>query len=315
MSRPSGPVRTALLRAPRTPRAARAASRAFALRAAALWGATRVASSLLALGFLGGCVLIPDPAARRPVEIAVRLPASLDEGAERVVASWLVPAKVELAGRFVQLSGRLERPARAGQQQAALPRQVVVRATVLSSETGRVRKRFRLALTRTPDDAFRGAKLFARSLAAGSLVTVSVEPLGAALPAGTGLTVCLDMARRKTEFRAFASCAAGDAPTTFPEIEARILAPRCGVSGCHDPATAEEGLVLIAGEAYANLVEAPARQAPLLRVRPRDPERSYLVRKLRGGTPVGGRMPLGGPFLTGAEIAGIVEWIENGADP
>ena len=52
----------------------------------------------------------------------------------------------------------------------------------------------------------------------------------------------------------------------------------------------------------------------LLRVDPGKPDDSYLVQKLRGSATInGGRMPLGGPFLSHDAIAGIVEWIDNGA--
>lgn len=259
--------------------------------------------------FLSGCVLIPDPAARRLFELSLKLTETVEVDGTTVVATWFVPNKVKLQGQFVQISGRLDRSGN-----RSLPIQVVAKAEITSGSTGKVRKRFRIVLERTGDDRFRGSKRFVKNIAADSLLTVTVEPQGGRLLKGTGVTVCIDVAKTRLEFETFPSCAVGDAATTFGAIEARILAPRCGVGGCHDAATAEEGLVLEAGQAFGNLVNVGARQTRLALVRPGDPERSYLVSKLRGGTPIGGRMPFGGPFLSDDEIAGVVEWIQNGAE-
>ena len=51
-------------------------------------------------------------------------------------------------------------------------------------------------------------------------------------------------------------------------------------------------------------------------VAPNDAENSYLIHKLEGRTSIlGERMPLGGPYLTNDEIAGISRWINMGAPP
>lgn len=111
---------------------------------------------------------------------------------------------------------------------------------------------------------------------------------------------------------------AGAAAGTFGEIEARILAPRCATSACHsgDP-PANAPLSLDPGAGWAQLVGVPASQLPSMKlVEPGDPERSYLVLKVRGAAGVAGGtgtpMPPDGP-LDAAEQAAIEGWISSGA--
>jgi hypothetical protein len=64
-------------------------------------------------------------------------------------------------------------------------------------------------------------------------------------------------------------------------------------------------------------VRVPAAQAPLARIAPGEPQRSYLYLKVTrdyraaGGT--GWKMPIGFVPLTEAEVATIRRWIERGA--
>jgi methionine-rich copper-binding protein CopC len=51
----------------------------------------------------------------------------------------------------------------------------------------------------------------------------------------------------------------------------------------------------------------------LQRVRPGDPDGSYLIQKLEGRAAVGAQMPFGGPPLPASTIAFIRQWIANGA--
>ncbi|MEM9489563.1 MAG: hypothetical protein AAGC55_10490 [Myxococcota bacterium] len=64
---------------------------------------------------------------------------------------------------------------------------------------------------------------------------------------------------------------------------------------------------------YAYMVDRPAIENPtMLRVAPGDPDRSFLIDKLRGRD-VGTIMPLGADPLTEAEIQMFEDWIRNGA--
>ncbi|MFQ5525318.1 MAG: c-type cytochrome [Thermoanaerobaculia bacterium] len=265
-----------------------------------------VLASLLA----GGCILPGDPGARRIFQSSWRLDNEISEGEETLVATWTVPGRVKLGHRLLQASGRL----RGADENTLLPQEVVVRVEIQNIDTGQTRKRYRLIVDRSPEDGFRKSKRFPKSVAQDSLVTVSVEPLGSALAAGTGITLCIDLVRKRNQLDEFPSCAVGTAATTLSGIQLSVFSGRCATSGCHDSITAANGLNLEGGRSFANLIDVPVTQSPgELRVRPGDSERSYLVRKLRGTNNIGGRMPLGGPFLADEEIAGVAEWIAQGA--
>lgn len=117
-----------------------------------------------------------------------------------------------------------------------------------------------------------------------------------------------------------AACGGGSSPTapssgpsltaTFSSIQSVVFQQRC--VSCHNGAVQTPDLR--AGAAYASLVNAPSTETNLLRVAPGDPEASYLIHKLEGRAGiVGDRMPLGGPFLSSADIAVIRSWIQAGA--
>jgi hypothetical protein len=98
----------------------------------------------------------------------------------------------------------------------------------------------------------------------------------------------------------------------FQQVQDQVLTPNC--TGCHVGAGAPSGLRLDAGNSYALLVNVASQQVPaLLRVRPGDPDNSYLVQKIDGRATVGGRMPLGRAALPQASIDLVRSWIAAGA--
>jgi hypothetical protein len=103
---------------------------------------------------------------------------------------------------------------------------------------------------------------------------------------------------------------------TFSQIQVEIFTPTCVKATCHDSASVSGNLVLEAGQAYGSLVNRPAESNSTFdRVEPGDPERSYLIKKLRGDPDITGeRMPFDGPpYLSAEQIAGIAGWIRAGA--
>lgn len=105
-----------------------------------------------------------------------------------------------------------------------------------------------------------------------------------------------------------------DPSATFTRVQNEIFTPTCGVSGCHDPIGQSAGMILTAGNAYANIVNVPSSEMPsLMRVSPRNPDDSYLYRKITGAGITGARMPFGGPPLDEAKIALVRDWIRRGA--
>ena len=103
---------------------------------------------------------------------------------------------------------------------------------------------------------------------------------------------------------------------TFAQVQTQIFTPTCAKAGCHSAAAASGGLVLEAGRSYGEIVNRPAvGNASLDLIEPGNPERSYLIKKLRGDPDItGGRMPLDNPgSLTQEQLDGIAGWVLAGA--
>lgn len=100
-------------------------------------------------------------------------------------------------------------------------------------------------------------------------------------------------------------------------IQRDIFSPTCAASGCHDPLTHSEGLVLSAAEVSFNaLVGVPSACSGKIRVVPGEPSASYLLDKLGDGEALcGSRMPRNLPSLTTGELQLIRDWIASGAKP
>src|SRR6266481_7202284 len=105
----------------------------------------------------------------------------------------------------------------------------------------------------------------------------------------------------------------GPVTADFQSIQANVFTPICSV--CHIGASAPEGLQLDAAHSYNLLVGVPSAEEPsLLRVKPGDPDNSYMVHKIEGLNGItGGQMPLGETPLPQATIDAIRQWITNGA--
>jgi hypothetical protein len=104
----------------------------------------------------------------------------------------------------------------------------------------------------------------------------------------------------------------GPLTATYPSIQEVVFTPICSV--CHAGGAAPQGLRLDAVNSYSLLVGVPSTEASsILRVKPGDPDNSYLVQKIEGHAAVGAQMPLGGPPLPAATIAVIRQWVTDGA--
>lgn len=116
-------------------------------------------------------------------------------------------------------------------------------------------------------------------------------------------------------------------PTTPPPAlisYARNVKPifdkNCAIPGCHSGRNPQAGMDLSTPFAPGvGAVGVSSQEVPtLLRIKPGDPEGSYLVHKIQGTQAqvggFGGRMPLTGPpFLSDEEIQLIRKWIGQGA--
>ena len=105
-----------------------------------------------------------------------------------------------------------------------------------------------------------------------------------------------------------------DPSATFTRVQGEVFSVSCALAGCHAGAAPQAGLDLSPTASYASIVRvASAQRSELSRVEPSDPERSYLVLKLRGGTSIiGSRMPLTGS-VTDAQVQLVVDWVLRGA--
>ena len=97
-----------------------------------------------------------------------------------------------------------------------------------------------------------------------------------------------------------------------------ILTSNCALSGCHAGTTPVLGQNLSDGVAYARIVCIASVEVPgMMRVRPSQPDSSYLVHKIQGTQASvggsGGQMPLGGTPLSQSQIDLIRAWIVAGA--
>lgn len=100
-------------------------------------------------------------------------------------------------------------------------------------------------------------------------------------------------------------------PAVVPDSVQVIFTANCALSGCHAGGAPAGGLDLTGERAYGALVGVASNScAPLLRVKPYQPDSSCLVKRVEGQvTP---QMPLGGS-LTSGERAVIRGWIQQGA--
>lgn len=105
-----------------------------------------------------------------------------------------------------------------------------------------------------------------------------------------------------------------DPSATFTRVQSEIFTPTCTGAGCHGTIAPQQGLILTADRSYELIVEVESTEQPsLFRIAPGAPLDSYLYRKVTGGAIVGDRMPLGGPYLSDAQIALLRDWIRRGA--
>ncbi len=105
---------------------------------------------------------------------------------------------------------------------------------------------------------------------------------------------------------------------TLSQIQDAVFTPRC--TGCHNGSQPAGGALpgamdLRSGSSFASLVNVASLEQPgLMRVKPGDPDSSYVIHKLEGASGItGARMPFGGPFLDQETIDEIRSWILDGA--
>ncbi|MDH3744953.1 MAG: hypothetical protein OES47_07625 [Acidobacteriota bacterium] len=243
-----------------------------------------------------------------------QLDKALPAGEATLVQSWFFPLDIKVKKNFVQISGRL-----LSADDEGLAGRVTVKAQFEQTASGKKGQSITLNAEVDGDGFFSASGKIKKNIAAGDLMMVTAQPTVSAIPDGAKLTVCVDLVKKKADLAALPDCVqadgGGEAAVTFTELQNEFFTPTCAVSGCHSAASANAGLVLVAGQAFGNLVNVPSTQRPRFnRIMPNDPDNSYVVKKLRGDADIDGdRMPAGGPFLGPGEIDRFVSWINDGA--
>ena len=104
----------------------------------------------------------------------------------------------------------------------------------------------------------------------------------------------------------------GALTATLSSIQSVVFNDSC--IGHHGDHATDANLDLREGQSFSNLVNRQSIQVALDLVEPNDAENSYLIHKLDGRAGiVGQQMPVGGPFLSAADIDVIKQWINAGA--
>jgi hypothetical protein len=157
--------------------------------------------------------------------------------------------------------------------------------------------------------------------------TASLPSATPTLPTATTATATLPTATTPSPtLPSNATATASPSPTatqivTLADVQSQVFTPNCLTAFCHTSSAQAGGMVLEDGASYAALVNVPAvnfdaANNGLVRVKPGDPDASFLYIKLTAPTlPQGSRMPMGLPPLSDNLIALVRTWIAQGANP
>lgn len=104
-------------------------------------------------------------------------------------------------------------------------------------------------------------------------------------------------------------------PPTLAQIQSQVFGPICSVCHTGGGSSLPSSMNLSSAQnSFANLVSVASIEVPgLMRIKPGDPDNSYLVHKISGTQAVGARMPLGGAPLSQTTINMIRDWVSAGA--
>jgi hypothetical protein len=274
--------------------------------------------SIATLLAITACVPVFTDGAFQTLKLTFELSEAIAAGDDKLLQVSAFPSGIKVRKNLVRVSGQLLAP-----DGEDLPGTVKVLAVLENDATGRVAQRISMTLKIQENGLFSANKKIKKNIGSSDIMSVTIEPSGSQLAAGTTITLCVDLVKKKSELKDLPACADqgtgggadGVGGATLTSLQNDFLTPTCARSGCHSGADAPGGLSLVAGQSFGNLVNVPSSQvAGLNRVTPNDPQESYLVKKLRGDSDIiGQRMPRGGPFLSGEELDRFITWINDGA--
>jgi len=105
-----------------------------------------------------------------------------------------------------------------------------------------------------------------------------------------------------------------DTLVSFANQVQPIFTGYCALSGCHSGPQPQDGMTLVTGSSYSQIVNVPCVDVPgYLRVRPSSADSSFLYLKITGNLIAGIRMPYQRAPLSDTLISTIRIWINQGA--
>jgi plastocyanin len=153
----------------------------------------KLGAGLALAATLAGCILVAG--VFQALTLHFELSEPLLAGTPREVHAGFYPQGVSMKNFLVRASGQLS-PAGG----AALPGSVKVTVVNEDADSGRLTYRYSLTVKVKADGTFDASKKYKRDIAANTLQTVTLQAIGGDVPAGSELTLCVDVAKKKGEF-------------------------------------------------------------------------------------------------------------------
>ena len=153
--------------------------------------------------FLLGCVFLTKQQIQS-AKFVLKTSEALPAGNLTEVYSSIYPSELKLKKNFVKIFGQLQPPGG-----AALPSQVTLQVVSLDANTQRVYYRFKLVLKVGGDGSYSGIKKWKKNVIPNTLQMFLVEPRGDAIPAGTVVSLCIEVVKMKAEASGDGTCSTG----------------------------------------------------------------------------------------------------------
>ncbi len=281
--------------------------------------------SIALVGVLSGTVLAQGCALDfsgnnfQRLRIFFLLTEALVQGEATLVHTWFFPTSIKVRKRWVRLSGKLTSTG-----DETLPSDVTVVARFEDVDTGTRQSKVSIKVRIDDDGSFSASKKLKKNISTNAMMVVTIEPSDNDLAEDTELVLCVDLVEKKSDLKSLPACVeeedddsgdGGDQAVTLSQLQTSLFTPTCALAACHSALSANAGLVLEAGRTFSETVNVPSSQvASFDIIEPGDPERSYMIKKLRGDADIQGlRMPRFGPFLTDEQIGQVISWVNAGA--
>ena len=151
------------------------------------------------LAFAGNCTLGPLQA----LLFHFTIDQTVAAGTTQEVHTAYYPAGVTLNKYWVRLSGHLD------VKGETPPSRITVNLQGEDRVSGKVNHKLTLQISIKDDGSFSATKKIKKNIAAGTVQTITANPAGADIPAGSEVWVCVDIAKNKGDLAAASDCHGG----------------------------------------------------------------------------------------------------------